>query len=127
MAHRPIFARHGAVVATWRGYAGHRLGPYYRLSFRVDRIQRSLYLGECPAVAEEIRKLLRDLQAPLRERRAAARRLVEERRAARLRKRAERERAARAAAKTSASHKPLGKKKPPAAKPRKKKAGRARA
>jgi hypothetical protein len=109
-----IFARHGAIVTTWRLYRGHRLGPYFRLAFRKEGVQRSLYLGDNPAATEEIRELLQKLQSPLRERRLAARRLVEERRVARQRKKRLIE-SELAKAKKSVPKKPLAKK-PPATK-----------
>lgn len=67
------FARQGTVVATWRQYRGKRLGPYYRLAYRADGRQKSIYLGASAWVAAQIRRLLARLQAPLREHRALQR------------------------------------------------------
>ena len=67
--HPEIFSRQGSVVRTWRLYRSRRLGPYYRLAFREDGRQRSWYLGSSSCLAEEVRKALRQMQAPLRQRR----------------------------------------------------------
>jgi len=71
--HTEIFSRRGAVVETWREYAGRRQGPYFSLIFRQAGRQRSLYLGSDPQLADEVRKLLKRAQAPLRERRVRER------------------------------------------------------
>ena len=63
----------GAVVQTWREYAGRHLGPYFRLIFRQDGRQRSLYLGSDPQFAGVVRDLLEQVQRPLRERRSLQR------------------------------------------------------
>ena len=69
-----ILGTQGAVVQTWRTYAGTRLGPYFSLIFRQEGRQRSLYLGADSKFADEVRELLEQVQGPLRERRAAKRR-----------------------------------------------------
>ena len=61
------FSRQGVVVATWREYEGRRLGPYYRLAWREEGRQRSLYLGCSTWVVEKVRELLAGLQRELRE------------------------------------------------------------
>jgi hypothetical protein len=63
----------GAVVASYRLYRGRRLGPFFRVAFRVDGRQRSIYLGKDPALAEEVRGVLARLQAPLERRRGLKR------------------------------------------------------
>jgi hypothetical protein len=73
-AHVEIFGQRGAVVQTWRDYAGRRLGPYFSLIFRKDGKQRSLYLGSDPQFASEVRELLEQTQKPRQERRTAERR-----------------------------------------------------
>jgi hypothetical protein len=100
IAARPeVFRRQGAVVASWRRRGDKVYGPYYRLSWREDGRQRSVYLGrevELPengshpekgphpnplpkgpkgegTTVEDIRRALAGLQRPLRERRAADR------------------------------------------------------
>jgi len=74
LAARPaLFARRGAVVATWRSYGGRRLGPYFQLAFREGARQRSIYLGRCRKLARRVRELLARLQRPRRERRRFAR------------------------------------------------------
>lgn len=65
-AQRRHFTHHGTVVTGWRNYRGHRLGPYYRLMFRVDKQQKSVYLGSSEAAARQVAELLRELQQPLR-------------------------------------------------------------
>ena len=39
------FACQGTVTTSWRTYRGRRLGPYYRLAWRENGRQRSIYLG----------------------------------------------------------------------------------
>jgi len=60
------FARQGAVVASWREYRGRRLGPYFRLAWRDQGRQRSVYLGCCRALVDQVRQALAAVQAPLR-------------------------------------------------------------
>jgi hypothetical protein len=72
-------SRQGYVVETWRSYGGRRLGPYYRLRYREEGQERSLYLGRDAAFAEEVRGRLRDLQAPLRSKREGDKRYKRER------------------------------------------------
>ncbi len=54
-------------MGTWREYQGRRLGPYYRLAWREEGRQRSLYLGRSTWVVEKVRELLANLQKELRE------------------------------------------------------------
>lgn len=90
-----LFAGRGAVVASWKNWQGKRLGPYYRLAFREDGRQRSLYLGRSEALAEQVRRLLDGLHAP-REERLVRKRLLAQARAEvrRVKKDLEREAAA---------------------------------
>ncbi len=69
LARREVFARCGAVVESWRTYRGTRLGPYFRLIYRQDGREHSVYLGRSPELAVETRRLLDQLQGPLRQRR----------------------------------------------------------
>lgn len=71
-AHARVLADQGSVVEGWRPYRGRQLGPYYRLTFRIDGRQRSIYLGADPQLADEVRRLLADLKAPRRQRLLAA-------------------------------------------------------
>ncbi len=74
VASRPaLFARQGAVVATWRTVAGQRLGPYYALRYRDAGRQQSLYLGASPELAEKVARLLEHSQRPHRQRRTLER------------------------------------------------------
>jgi hypothetical protein len=67
IAARPrVFARQGVVVAGWRAYRGRRLGPYYRLAYREDGRQRSLYLGRNGPGVERVRHALAQLQGGCR-------------------------------------------------------------
>jgi hypothetical protein len=68
-----IFFRQGAVVASWRQWAGRRLGPYYRLAYREQGRQRSIYLGKSESLAEKVRQLLAAVQQPRREERCLER------------------------------------------------------
>ena len=63
-----VFARQGSVTPTWRRRDGKRFGPYYRLAYREDGRQRSVYLGR-GAVVERVRQMLDRLQKPLSQRR----------------------------------------------------------
>ena len=64
--HPERFTRQGSVAAAWRTYRGRRLGPYYRLVWREDGRQRTLYLGrQCPLV-DEVRRLLAQIQGQAR-------------------------------------------------------------
>ncbi len=63
--HQKLLRTQGVVVGSYRLYRGRRLGPFFRVAFRVDGRQRSIYLGKDPALAEEVRGLLARLQAPL--------------------------------------------------------------
>ena len=65
MAQPRRFARQGSVVASWRVYAGRKLGPYFRLAYREGRRQRSIYLGRCAELARRVRELLAELQGQL--------------------------------------------------------------
>jgi hypothetical protein len=67
------FCRQGAVVATWRTYRGRKLGPYYRLAFRRDGRQCSVYLGRCRELAERVRAAIDKLRVPLHHVRQIAR------------------------------------------------------
>lgn len=71
IAARPeLFARQGAVVATWRRHGAQTCGPYYRLSYREDGRQCSVYLGRAGAVVDRVRDALADLQRRRNERHA---------------------------------------------------------
>jgi len=61
-ARERVFSRQGTIVATWREHEGRRLGPCYRLAWREQGRQRSLYLGCSPWIAEKVRELLAALQ-----------------------------------------------------------------
>jgi hypothetical protein len=73
IAARPkVFARQGTIVASWREYRGRKLGPYYRLAYRKDGRQRSIYLGRSQSLIERVRAALAALRAPLRRLRSLA-------------------------------------------------------
>ena len=63
LANPRLFATQGSVVATWRVRRGKRFGPYYRLAYRRDGRQRSIYLGP-RRVADRLREFLAQLQRP---------------------------------------------------------------
>jgi hypothetical protein len=77
--HGTALRRRGYVVQTWREYCGRRLGPYYRLRYREQGRERSVYLGRDAALAEDVHRRLRDMQAPRRAQREADRRYKAER------------------------------------------------
>jgi hypothetical protein len=68
-----LFCCQGSVQTTWRSYRGRRLGPYFRLSFRVDGQQRSLYLGADQKTAAIVREALAAAQQHHHERLSLAR------------------------------------------------------
>ena len=72
-ANAELFAQQGAVVESWRKHGGRRLGPYFRLAYRIDGRQRSIYLGTDVKLAKDICELLADLHAPRRKRQALSR------------------------------------------------------
>ena len=63
---KEVLARGGSIVASWRRRDGRRYGPYYRLAYRLDGRQQSIYLGGSVELVEKIRGLLGQLQEPLR-------------------------------------------------------------
>ena len=82
-----LFARQGAVVATWRRRDGRTFGPYYRLAYRQDVRQCSVYLGRAGQLVTQVRQLLAALQRPMRQQRLHARVCRRIRSALRLQKR----------------------------------------
>ena len=66
---KSLFSRQGTVIATWRDYQGRKLGPYYRLAWREEGRQCSLYLGASEELAQSVRQLLATLQRRLKENR----------------------------------------------------------
>jgi hypothetical protein len=70
LSDRPdIFARQGTVRESWRYYGGRRLGPYFKLSYRIGGKQQARYLGSSPEFAAEVRHKLVTMQAELRQQR----------------------------------------------------------
>ena len=65
-----IFSAQGTVVETWRTYGGKKLGPYFRLSFRDEKRQRSVYLGKSAELAGRVRAVLASKQETIKQRRA---------------------------------------------------------
>jgi len=62
LARPALFAQQGTIVATWRKHGNFRLGPYFRLKYYDGGVQRSIYLGRSQELAQEVRRLLADLQ-----------------------------------------------------------------
>ena len=54
-----------APTEGWSGEGTSKCGPYYRLAYRDDGRQRSVYLGREGPLVDEVRRLLADLQRPL--------------------------------------------------------------
>ncbi len=73
VARPALFAAQGSVVATSRTYRGRQLGPYFQVAWREAGRQRRLYLGRSLELVDRVRKLLDQLQQPLRQRRLFAR------------------------------------------------------
>jgi hypothetical protein len=82
-----LFARQGAVVATYRCRNGRTFGPYYRLAYRQDARQCSVYLGRAGPLVAQVRQRLATLQRPLCQQRVHARVRRRIRSALRLQKR----------------------------------------
>jgi len=59
-----LFSRQGSVQRSWRWYKGTKLGPFFRLTYRDQGGQRTVYLGKDRALAEAVGNALRQLQAP---------------------------------------------------------------
>ena len=63
-----FFARQGSVTASFRSDGrGGQWGPYYRLTYRVDGRQQSIYLGREGPVVAAVRQRLTFLQGPRRQ------------------------------------------------------------
>jgi hypothetical protein len=73
-AHANALARQGVIAASFRHRAGRPVGPYHRLTFRDNKVQRSVYLGTDAELVKEVRAVLENLQEPHRGRRALQRR-----------------------------------------------------
>jgi hypothetical protein len=59
---KSLIARQGVIVASWKTYRGRKLGPYYRLAYRANGRQRSIYLGKSPNLLPLVRRLLKNIQ-----------------------------------------------------------------
>ncbi|MBN2580855.1 MAG: hypothetical protein JXB10_17855 [Pirellulales bacterium] len=70
---RTVLSRQGAIVASWQTYRGRRLGPYYRLAYRAEGRQRSIYLGKSKSLLRQVRRLLRKIQESVQTRRSLRR------------------------------------------------------
>jgi hypothetical protein len=66
---KTVFARQGTIVASFRTYNGRKLGPYYRLAYRTEGRQRSIYLGKSKKILRQVRRLLEKLQKPMQTKR----------------------------------------------------------
>jgi hypothetical protein len=64
-----IFSRQGTIVASFRTYNGRKLGPYYRLAYRAEGCQRSIYLGKSKKILRQVRRLLEKLQKTVKTKR----------------------------------------------------------
>jgi hypothetical protein len=74
IAARPeLFCRQGNVAATYRRRNGKTFGPYYRLSYREDGQQRSIYLGRSGPLVEQVRQTLAAYQQPITQHRLCER------------------------------------------------------
>jgi hypothetical protein len=66
---RPLLARQGSIVESWRYKNGRKIGPYFRLAYRADGRQRSIYLGKSQKLLQEVRRLLQKFQKLMKTRR----------------------------------------------------------
>jgi hypothetical protein len=74
IAARPeLFCRQGNIAATYRRRNGKTFGPYYRLSYREDGRQRSIYLGRSGPLVEQVRRTLAAHQQPITQHRLCER------------------------------------------------------
>jgi hypothetical protein len=74
LSDRPdLFFHQGHVAATWRYRNGQRFGPYYRLAYRLDGRQHSIYLGRAGELVDRVRQQLASLQLARIEHRAVRR------------------------------------------------------
>ena len=74
LALRPeLFALQGSVVAGWRHRGEKTFGPYYRLAYRENGRQHSIYLGREGELVEQVRRTLGSIQRPRAEHRAIRR------------------------------------------------------
>jgi len=78
-----LFRMQGSVQKSWRRYQGQRTGPYFRLSFRQEGRQRSIYLGAKSDDIVLLRRVLHELQNETRMARTVARSRKETRQALR--------------------------------------------
>ena len=63
LASRPeLFAAQGHVAAGYRTRNGRKLGPYYRLAYRENGRQHSIYLGRPGELVDRVRRRLGELQ-----------------------------------------------------------------
>ena len=69
-AHPETFRRQGTVLVSWRRHQGRKLGPYFRLAYRLEGRQRALYLGSSAELAAQVREALQVLRAPRQQHRA---------------------------------------------------------
>jgi hypothetical protein len=67
---KSVLARQGTIVASYRAYRGRKLGPYYRLIYRAEGRQCSVYLGKSEKILHRVRRLLEKLQKPQQIRRS---------------------------------------------------------
>jgi hypothetical protein len=65
-----LFHRQGNVAESWRRCGERTFGPYYRLSYREDGRQKSLYLGRAGKLVEQVRQTLFDVKNAFRKGRA---------------------------------------------------------
>ena len=61
--HQQVFLRQGCVVASFRKVGNRTNGPYFRLAFRIDGHQHTIYIGRNAKAAEAVRSALNQLHA----------------------------------------------------------------
>lgn len=68
LSSRPaLFRRQGSVAESWRRRGQKTFGPYYRLSYREDGRQKSVYLGRAGKLVAKVRDMLAGLRQSLRQ------------------------------------------------------------
>lgn len=64
---KELIAQGGSLIETWRNHQGKRLGPYYQVAFRENRVLHTLYIGRDEQLATMVSALIDELKTPLRE------------------------------------------------------------
>ena len=67
LENKELIARDGCLGAIWKTYRGKRLGPYYRVEFRLNRTTRTIYIGRDEELVKMVREMIDELKQSRRE------------------------------------------------------------